>query len=217
MRSEIFLNIHHLLAAAWRRRYAIALPVLIVPVFAVITGMITPKKYQNHTTLLVQETSRMNPFLEDFSVSTQLKERMAALKALLHSRHVLSAVTLELYSEDDKKVLSEHLINQLSSRLNVQLIGSDMVKITYQDSETALMKRTLEIVTKHFLDKLLAPEKSSISASEIFLKTQLAQQHKDLLIAEKKLSGFKSKYMARLPDQYPRVWDFFFNILNRVL
>lgn len=227
MTSDVFLNLHHLIAAAWRRRYTICLPVFIMPVIAVIIGMMTPKKFQNHTTLLVQEASRMNPFLEDFAVATQLKERMAALKALLHSRHVLSAVTRELshepedshtreYSHGQKQSpvqqdtpvdsqltqSHENAIKRLSSRLSVVLIGSDLVKITYNDSEPSQMKRTLEIVTKHFLTKLLAPEKSSITASAEFLQNQLAKHHKELLAAENALSIFKSDNMSRLPDQY---------------
>ncbi len=222
MNSDVFLNLHHLLAAAWRRRYPICMPVVIMPVVAVLVGMLTPKQFQNHTTLLVQETSRMNPFLEDFSVSTQLKERMAALKALLHSRHVLSAVTRELSHEplksheqnntytpqqtaDTDTPLShsdEVAIQRLSTRLRVQLIGSDLVKISYKDTQPEEMKQTLEIVTKHFLTKLLAPEKSSISASAAFLKNQLEKHQQELQSAENALSQFKSNNMSRLPDQY---------------
>ena len=202
MQSDIFLNMHHILAAAWRRRYSIVLPVIVMPIIALFIGISTPKKYQNHTTLLVQETSRMNPFLEDFAVSTQLKERMAALKALLHSRHVLSSVIEEINAERETTQHPDDQISRLSNKLNVQLIGSDMVKIIYKDSQADDMKRTLEVVSKHFLTRLLAPEKSSIGASEAFLKTQLERHHKELLEAERKLSEFKSKNMAKLPDQY---------------
>lgn len=202
MQNDIFLNIHHIIAAAWRRRYTIAMPIMIMPVIAVLVGVMAQKTYQNHTTLLVQETSRMNPFLEDFSVSTQLKERMTALKALLHSRHVLSSVIDEINSNTADKPSTEAEIARLSSKLSVQLIGSDMVKIAYKDSNPSEMKRTLEIVSKHFLTKLLAPEKSSIGASEDFLKSQLERHHLALIAAENKLSAFKSENVDRLPEQY---------------
>lgn len=202
MQNDIFLNIHHIIAAAWRRRYTIVLPIIIMPFIAVLIGTMAHKTYQNHTTLLVQETSRMNPFLEDFSVSTQLKERMTALKALLHSRHVLSSVIEEINPDRSESASTETEIARLSGKLSVQLIGSDMVKIAYKDSNPSEMKRTLEVVSKHFLTKLLAPEKSSIGASEDFLKSQLERHHLALITAENKLSKFKTENIARLPEQY---------------
>lgn len=202
MQNDIFLNLHHIIAAGWRRRYTIVLPIIIMPFIAALVGVMSQKTYQNHTTLLVQETSRMNPFLEDFSVSTQLKERMTALKALLHSRHVLSSVIDEINGDISDKPTTEADIARLSSKLSVQLIGSDMVKIAYKDSNPSEMKRTLEVVSKHFLNKLLAPEKSSIGASEDFLKSQLERHHLALIAAENKLSAFKSENVDRLPEQY---------------
>jgi hypothetical protein len=42
--------------------------------------------------ILIQEPGKLNPFLEDLTVKTNLKDRMEALRALLTSRHVLVGV-----------------------------------------------------------------------------------------------------------------------------
>ncbi len=203
MRTHIFLNLHHLIAAAWRRRYVIVVPVLIVPVLALTIGAMTPKKYHNHTTVLIQETTKLNPFLADFSVSTQLKERMAALTALLHSRHMLTEVALELgFINDPESREAAAEIKKLSDALSVLLIGSDMIKLNYVSYSPDQMEQVLTVVSKYFLGKLLAPERSSIDASESFLEEQLAQQQASLLKAETRLTEFKAANSARLPDQY---------------
>jgi len=79
-KASVFLNIHVLLASVWRRRYIIIIPMLLLPLLSTLLGMLTPKQYLSHTTILIQETSKLNPFLSDFAVSTQLNERMAALE-----------------------------------------------------------------------------------------------------------------------------------------
>ena len=56
-----------------------------------------PKNYASHTSMLIQETAKMNPFLEDLAVSSMLDEQMSALKALLNSRHILGAVAASCY------------------------------------------------------------------------------------------------------------------------
>lgn len=61
----------------------------------VVIGLLSPKQYVSHTSMLVQETSKMNPFLEDLAVSSQMKERFSGLQTLLHSRHILGKVALE--------------------------------------------------------------------------------------------------------------------------
>jgi uncharacterized protein involved in exopolysaccharide biosynthesis len=84
-----------ILAAGWRRRYLIATPILVMPILATISGFFAPKTFEARTTLLVQEPAKLNPFLNDLAVGTNVKDRMPALSALLHSRHVLDKVLID--------------------------------------------------------------------------------------------------------------------------
>ncbi|GAL34873.1 polysaccharide biosynthesis chain length regulator SypO [Vibrio maritimus] len=99
--SELKIRLLVMLTAAWRRRYAIVIPILVMPIIAYAVGVMTPPKYKSHTSMLIQETAKMNPFLEDIAVSTMLKERLSALKTLLNSRHVLLSVASDLNLIDD--------------------------------------------------------------------------------------------------------------------
>lgn len=203
MKTRIFLSLHLILLSAWRRRYLIAMPIVLIPVLALAVGLYAPKKYISHTTVLIQETSTLNPFLADLSVSSQLQERMAALTALLHSRHMLGAVAKDLgWIDQPSSAQTENEIRRLSDALSVQLIGTDMVRLNYTDDQPERMEQVLKVVSQHFLTSLLAPERSSMDASEGFLQTQLTLQREALLEAEKRLAAFKGKNSANLPDQY---------------
>ena len=94
--SQVFENIYYILAAAWRRRYLIVTPFLVMPFVGLVVGLVSPKHYQTHMSFLIQETAKMNPFLGDLAVSTKLQERMKALETLFHSRHVLTEVGTEM-------------------------------------------------------------------------------------------------------------------------
>ena len=78
-------NVYLILMAAWRQRYLILIPIIIMPLVGGLIALTRGKIFDTHTTILVQETSKLNPFLEDLSVSTNLKERMSALNTLVHS------------------------------------------------------------------------------------------------------------------------------------
>jgi len=125
MTAAIYLNIHFLLLACWRRRYLLLWPMVLMPVLALLIGVFTPKNYVSHTTMLIQETSRLNPFMADFAVSTQLEERMSALSALLHSRHILHKVATDTGQiNPSDTVQANRVLASLSDALQVRLIGT---------------------------------------------------------------------------------------------
>ena len=45
MRSFIILNVGALLWSAWRRRYLIAVPIMVVPVLGLLIGILSPKNF----------------------------------------------------------------------------------------------------------------------------------------------------------------------------
>ncbi|MEW6995829.1 GumC family protein [Colwelliaceae bacterium MEBiC 14330] len=204
MNTSVMINIHLILSAMWRHRYLILLPALILPIIAIIASFISPRVWQTHTTILVQESAKMNPFLEDLSVSTDLENRMATLDTLLHSRHMLTGVgrDLKLINDDSSDLDIDQFVKKLSDALNVQLIGKDLVKLVYHTDEPENMINVLLVVRARFLEKLLAPELSAIDASESFLTKQLTLKTLDLQESELRLANFKQYNAEHLPRLY---------------
>lgn len=199
--NSIWKNIYLIFMAAWRQRYIIIIPILIMPIAGGLIAMSRGKIFDTHTTILVQEASKLNPFLEDLSVSTNLKERMAALDTLLHSRHVLFAVAeqLNIINEDTSDAEKGQIIRGIANGLTLNQEGKDLVKISFRSNNPENMKEILEVISEHFIEQLLAPERSSIKQSEKFILLQLEAQKKELQEAENKLSVFKQENATDLP------------------
>jgi len=204
MNTSVIINIHLILSAIWRHRYLIAFPTIGLPIIAVITCFIVPRTWQAHTTILVQESAKMNPFLEDLSVSTDLENRITTLDTLLHSRHMLIHVAqdLALIDEQSSDYEKEQLVKKLSSSLTVKLIGKDLVKLVYLTDNPENIVAVLSVVRQRFLETLLAPELSAIDASESFLTTQLSLKTADLQESEMRLANFKQYNAEHLPQLY---------------
>jgi polysaccharide chain length determinant protein (PEP-CTERM system associated) len=202
MPVDLTHRFHELLAAAWRQRYVIALPILIMPLVGLAVGLLSPREFETHTTMLVQETAKLNPFLEDLAVSSNLEERMAALRTLLHSRHILGEVAEELglIRDDAERSARDRAIGELSAASGVQLIGKDLIRISYQAADPDGMREALETISRHFVEQLLAPERSSLAASERFLDEQLAERAEELDQAEAMLAAFKEEHADDLPE-----------------
>lgn len=202
--NSLPFRFYFILAGAWRRRYSIIIPILILPIFAVTLGFMSPKNYASHTSMLIQETAKLNPFLEDLAVSSMLKERINSLKVLLHSRHILGEVALErgLVDEQTTPQKHDHIINQLSAALSIQMVGKDLIRIDYKSNTPEGMKEMLQSVSTQFIEQVLAPERSSMNDSSRFLSEHLLKRQQDLDLAEQAMAKFKDEHASELPELY---------------
>lgn len=202
MRKELMRHIAIILWAVWRRRYMICVPILIMPFVGLGVGLISPKKYETYTTILIQEAAKQNPFLEDLAVATNLKSRMEALNALLHSRHILTEVAfkLGLISKEMDETTRRREIAKLSKALKSQLVGEDLIKITFTSNSPKGMAETLQLVSLRFVERVIAPQRSSIIQSESFLQNELEKRRADLNEAEEQLANYKSRFASELPE-----------------
>ena len=202
--NNIHFRFYFIIAGAWRRRYTILIPILILPVLAIFLNIMSPKSYSAHTSMLIQETAKLNPFLEDLAVSSMLKERMNSLKVLLHSRHILGKVALErgLVNTDTSPQEHDYVVGQLSSALTIQVMGKDLIRIDYKSNTPEGMKEMLQSVSTEFIDQVLAPERSSMNDSSRFLSDHLEQRQIELDKAELAMAQFKDEHAAELPELY---------------
>jgi polysaccharide chain length determinant protein (PEP-CTERM system associated) len=194
--------LHNLLAAAWRRRYLILLPLLLLPGAGFLVGSFAPLSYETKMTVLIQEPGKLNPFLEDLSIKTNLKDRMAALTALLTSRYVLQGVAedMGMIPPGASESAVDGVVGELSGAVSVQLIGQELVELRYRARSPAGMDRVLKSIGERFMERVSAPEDSSMRGSVAFLDSELAEQNRKLLAAEAALSQYSSDHAEALPD-----------------
>ncbi len=200
--SSLSHRLYYALEGAWRRRYLIAVPILLLPFVGLLVGVLSPKQYASHTTMLIQETAKMNPFLEDLAVSAMLKERVADLDTLLHSRYILSGVAKArgLVDEKTEPERQDQMIQRLSGALSMKMAGKDLIRIDYKSHTPDGMKEMLEAVTEHFVEQLMAPERSSMQDSAAFLAENLELRRRELEQAEAALAEFRDRHADQLPE-----------------
>ncbi len=204
MNADIGHRVFLLISAAWRRRYMIVTPMLVLPLIGIAVGLLAPKKFESHTSILVQETSKMNPFLQDFAVSAKLKERTEALGALIKSRHILRAVAEErgMINKDDKDEHINMTIAQLAGSIDMKVSGKDLFIISMKSSSSAGLKENLESVSKHFVEQMLSPERSAMKDSAFFLSEHLKRRKEELQSAEADLAKYKDSFSEELPEMH---------------
>lgn len=203
---ELFLRIAN---AVWQRRYIIAVPILIMPFIGFGIGTVTPRHYTARMTLLVQEPTSHNPFLEDLAISTRIKDRMDALVSQVRMQRTLEDVARSLGWIDDATphAEAERIVGRLRSNLEFRLVGGEVVEISYRAPLANGMDKVLAEAGRHFVAQLLAPGQTAVDGSEQFLKEQLAEKRNELDSAERNLALFKSSNADSLPALHSRNVD----------
>jgi polysaccharide chain length determinant protein (PEP-CTERM system associated) len=193
---------HAVLAAAWRRRYVIIVPILLLPIIGGVIGAFVPRSYETRMSVLVQEPGKFNPFLEDLSVKSNLRDRMDGLRALLTSRHVLLGVAedMKLLRQGATETEQAAAVSALASAVSVQLIGQEMVELRYVARRPQGMDLVLGRIGERFIERIRGPEDTSLRSSVLFLEKQLSTTQAQLNEAELALATFKSQNASRLPE-----------------
>jgi len=201
---SLFDVFHIALSAAWRRRYLICVPIAILPVMGLAVGLVTPKGYEARMTILVQEPAKLNPFLNDLAIGPNVKDRMEGLKTLVHSEHVLGGVVrdLKLIGDQPSPKALDSAVRDLAANLTTSLIGNDMVELRLKGRNPAGLDRILKVIGDRFIDRLLAPERSSIENSVDFLAREISEKREAQRAAESALADFKARNADKLPELY---------------
>ena len=192
-------------SAGWRRRLLICVPFLLMIPISILASRLAPKTYEAKTILLLQETGKENPFLKDFAVGLNVKDRISALQVLLRSEHVLLNVLRDISSKDGAKAIEadpQELANKmgrLSSNITVELIGTDLLELKLKGDKPAGLGDDLGAISNRFLERLLAPERSTLGATKSFLHQQTEQRRTELSKAEMALSEFRTLHADKLP------------------
>ncbi|ALQ07885.1 MULTISPECIES: GumC family protein [Pseudoalteromonas] len=201
VREQIKRLLYLTLYSVYTRAKLFILPLLIVPSVVIILAVTAQKQYTNHATILIEESSLLNPYLDDLSFSFDLSNRMAALRTLVISRKVLIAVAKEtgLISETATSAEIEKIHQELSQALSLSLVGDELVRVNFIWHDQTKMKMVLEKVVEKFIESLLAPTRASLDTSEQFFYQQLVSLRDELEVSEESLAMFKAKNSNTLP------------------
>ncbi|WP_237716158.1 GumC family protein [Moritella dasanensis] len=204
MGTIIWGNIYRFIEIVWRRRYYLGVSIILGICIALLISIVTPKRYDSHTSILVQESSLLNPFLEDLSVSFNLEDRMVALRVLVHSRHILFTVAEQngLIDNNSDYRSRDLMVEKLSGAITLTLSGKDLVIISLSWDNPSQMKSVLNSVSELFIDSLMAPSRASIISSEKFLLKQLELRREKLVVSEEKMADFRRQHLGVLPELF---------------
>lgn len=204
VRQQIKRLIYIMVYALYRRARLLVMPILLIPIFVTFHGMNSEKYYVSHASVLLEESSLLNPFLDELSFSFELEDRIDAIKTMVLSRDVLNNLVENANMVPPEMGLVERdiLIENVKSNLTISVVGDELVRIHFKWHQPEKMVVVLEGVVDAFVERLLAPTKTSLDSSEAFFEIQLEHFRTDLEAADDRLADYRAKHSSELPQLF---------------
>lgn len=165
-----------------------------IALFALLIGVMLPRKYASSTTILVQESNIIAPLMEGRAVPTGVSDRAGITREVAFSKKVMHRI-LEIggWMEDEPTpVEQDKLIEKIIARTDISNPRSNLIQITYTDpSPERAFEVTRNLANLVIEESLATKERESRQAYE-FIDEQVHQYHAKLTDAETKLEQYRS-------------------------
>jgi len=160
-----------LVAAGWRQRLFLLVPLLVMIPLSILGARYLPKTYIATAFMAMQESDRNNPFVKKSGTDYTLVKRVEGLEAWLKSKHVLSGILRPYTVVDPEKDPSGFLleIREFRKAFKLELVGNDFLRFSLKGNNPKGMGEKLEAITSKFLEGLLIPDESIQNASQAII------------------------------------------------
>lgn len=164
-----------IIGAAWRRRFLILIPFLLLTIGSVAASILLPKTYTSTALILLQEEGPQELAANRSAASDlKIRARVAALEVLLKSDRVLTEVASRINGIDAvaNPSLAALAVKDLRERLSIQIHDVYFVSISLTGSNPEALKQELDAVVARLFELLLLPSNATSSAIDFLIKQQ---------------------------------------------
>lgn len=192
---------------AWKRKWLILLPAVLVASATFTVAQMLPNRYRSQTTILVIPQRVPEKFVAS-TVTADVGERLQTISQQILSRTRLERIVEEfnLYPKERQTMIMEDIIEQMRRR-DVGVAsdrgradgGSFTVSFEADTPRTAML--VAERLASMFVQENLQDREVMADSTSQFLQAQLEDARRRLIEHEKKLEEFRRRNAGQLPTQ----------------
>jgi polysaccharide chain length determinant protein (PEP-CTERM system associated) len=190
------------LSAVKLRGKYISIVILICVLVGGILFVVTPKKYQSTTTILIIPQRVPESYVHT-TVSLRIEDRLASMRQQIMSRTRLLSLMqeLKLFDRKNDKRSDDELIEQVRKQIELQIRGSDSFVLSFTHENKQLAMLTTSKMASFFIDENLRIREQQAVGTSDFLESQLQEMKSKLETQENIVKQYRTRYMGQLPQQ----------------
>ena len=187
----------------WKRRWLIALPLVLLSggAFAFSQGL--PNLYQSETTILLVPQRVPETYVRA-TVTTRIEERLRTMREQSLSRPRLEGLIKEfnLYPVESQKLLPEELVQKMRDQVTAAPGREGSFRLAFVYGDPVLAARVTERLANMFIDESMKDRELQADSTSRFLDAELEDAKRRLVEQEKKLEAYRRAHSGSLPNQF---------------
>jgi polysaccharide chain length determinant protein (PEP-CTERM system associated) len=194
---------------AWRRRWWIAVPVMLIASTTAVVSLFLPDRYRASTMVMIVPQRVPTGFVQS-TVTNPLSERLDLISQQILSRTRLERIIQEfnLYSNERKTMIMEDVIEQMRKDIKLDVDADPRrreraanFRVSFESADARTAMRVTERLGSLFVQENLEDRQLLADQTNQFLEAQLEEAKRRLLDHEKKLQDFRQRNNGQLPEQ----------------
>jgi polysaccharide chain length determinant protein (PEP-CTERM system associated) len=196
-------NPEDVLEIAWRRKWLIVLPFVIVASATAFYSRLTPNSYRSETVILVVPQRIPENYVRS-TVTSRIEDRLQSIGQQILSRTYLEKIILDfnLYSEARKNGVMENIVDAMRQNdIKVEPVKGDAFRISYVSGDPQKAMQVTDRLAQLFIDANRRDREVLADGTNQFLENQLQDARQRLAEHEKKVEEYKRRFTGELPTQ----------------
>jgi polysaccharide chain length determinant protein (PEP-CTERM system associated) len=191
-----------ILQIAWRRKWLIVIPTLLVAAVVVAVVQALPNLYRSETLILVVPQKVPESYVRS-TVTTRIEDRLQSVSQQILSRTRLERIIqeLNLYQNERQRKLMEDVVEQMRKDIDVEIVKGDAFRVSYKSEDPRAAMRVTERLASFFIDESLRDREVLAQGTDQFLEAQLEDARRRLVENEQKLEDYRRRHNGELPTQ----------------
>lgn len=197
------------LRIAWRRRWLIVVPLVVIASTTAVVAFFLPNRYRASTSIIIVPQRVPEEFVRS-TVTAELSERLNLISQQILSRTRLERIIQEfnLYERERARLIMEDVVEQMRGDITLNVntdprrrAQASSFNVSFESVDARTAMRVTERLASLFVQENLEDRELLADQTNQFLQGQLEEARRKLLEHEKKLQGFRQKNNGQLPEQ----------------
>jgi len=196
------------LRIAWKRRWIVAVPLVVIASTTAVVSLFLPNRYRASTSVMIVPQRVPEKFVSS-TVTTELPERLNMISQQILSRTRLERIIQEfnLYQRERQRLIMEDVIERMRRDISLQVNtnpnrdAASSFNVSFESNDARTAMRVTERLGSLFVQENLEDRALLADQTNQFLQGQLEDAKRRLQDHEKKLQEFRQRNNGQLPDQ----------------
>lgn len=196
------MSIEDYFKVAWRRKWLIFFPFVLVSAGVTAWAILQPDIYRSSTLILVEPQRVPEAYVKSI-VASPVEERLGTITQQIMSRTRLQRIIDDFHLYPDARGVKamEEIIEIMRKDVDLQVKGKDSFTVSYQGKDPRTVMMVANQLASLFIDENLRVREQQAEGTTEFLESQLRRLKEKLEEQEKAGQAYKERYMGELPSQ----------------